>query len=72
MSDIKWQSVESSNIDEIGYDEGKKELRILFKSGAEYVYHDVGEDVVQGLLDADSKGKYLNEHIKGKYEYGRL
>lgn len=73
---IKWTLVESSNVAAIGYenheDDMKAELHVRFKSGAEYIYSDVPQDVVQGFLDADSKGKFLNEHIKDVYECHKL
>ena len=69
---VIWTLVESSNIVAIGYEEDEKQLHVQFNSGAEYVYHDVPATRVQDFLDADSKGKYLNEHIKGKYEYEKV
>lgn len=73
---IEWTLVESSNVVAIGYehhdDELKAELHVQFKSGTEYVYHDVPAGVVQDFLDADSKGKYLNEHIRGVYAYEKI
>ncbi len=72
MSEVKWKEVESSNIDAIGYNEENQELHIRFKSSAEYVYTDVPASVYQGFLDADSKGRYLNTVIKGKYNTMRV
>ncbi len=69
---VTWQSVESSNIAQIGYDAGTWELMVRFNSGAEYVYSNVPDSVFTGFLDADSKGKFLNENIKGQYEYAKV
>ena len=69
---MEWKQVESSNIDAIAYDEDNQELRVRFKSGTEYVYTDVPAKVYQGFLDADSKGRYLNTVIKGKYNTMRV
>ena len=66
---ISWQPVESSNIDQIGYDDETEELHVLFNSGKEYIYHGIPADVHEKLLDAESKGKYLNQYIKGAYEF---
>lgn len=66
---VIWQSVESSNINQIGYDAGTREVRVRFKSGTEYVYKDVPDTEFAFFLEADSKGKYLSEHFKGQYEY---
>lgn len=69
---VTWESVESTNIDMIGYDDENSQLHVRFRSGAEYVYSEVPPAVYQEFLDADSKGKYLNERIKGRYEYARV
>ena len=68
---VDWRTVTSSNIAEIGYDAGTQELRVRFNSGLEYVYLDVPGTVFSDFLDADSKGKFLNQNIKGQYEYAR-
>ncbi len=69
---VAWQSVESSNIAQIGYDGDARELRVRFNSGAEYVYSEVPGTVFADFLDADSKGQFLNQNIKGAYEYARV
>ncbi|KKN07833.1 hypothetical protein LCGC14_1062860 [marine sediment metagenome] len=69
---VSWQSVESTNINQIGYDAGTQELSVRFNSGAEYVYKDVPGSVYADFLDSDSKGKFLNENIKSQYEYARV
>ncbi len=69
---VIWTLVESSNIVAIGYEEDEKQLHVQFNSGAEYVYDDVPAEVYQAFLDADSKGRYLNEYVKGVYEFKKL
>ncbi len=69
---IEWTDIESSNIAAIGSEVDNPDLYIRFHSGAEYVYHDVPEDVLFELMDADSKGKYFNQYIKGVYEYEKV
>ena len=65
--------VDSSNIEAIGYDSDNLELHVRFlKSGETYVYYNVDEWVFQEFLGADSKGRYLNSNIKGRFEYGKL
>jgi len=63
------QSVQSSNIHSVGYDENLQILEIVFKSSGIYEYYGVPKNVYRGLIEAPSKGKFLNEHIKGKYGY---
>lgn len=55
----------SSQISRVGYDCETKEMSILFKSGAEYIYSDVPEDFVNGMIGAESCGKYFNQYGRG-------
>lgn len=65
--------VDSSNVEAIGYDVDSQELHVLFKkSGLTYAYFAVEEWVFQEFMQADSKGTYLNENIKERYDYSRL
>lgn len=43
-------------------------IAITFHNDQVYEYDNVPSDVVQGLIKAESVGKYFNKHIKGKYE----
>ncbi len=61
--------VVSSMIAGVGYDEETRELDILFSSGKTYRYFDVPADVYAMLLDAELKGQFFNEEIKGTYRY---
>jgi len=36
--------VDSSNIDQIGYDDAESECHVIFKNGRHYVYGDVSEE----------------------------
>jgi hypothetical protein len=65
--------VDSKNIEAIGYDIATLELHIRFlKTGITYVYYAVEEWRYQELMQADSKGAYLNANIKPNYQYGKL
>jgi len=67
------QYVDSSNIEAIGYEAEVRELHVRFlKTGATYVYSEVDEVVFEELMQADSKGSYLNRRIKGNYPYRTL
>ena len=61
--------VDSSNIEAIGYDEGALELHVRFLSGACYIYHNVPQHVFDSLMQAPSKGSYLNREVKGIYTF---
>jgi KTSC domain len=62
----------SSNVAAAGYDRGRKILRVRFVRGATYDYLEVPAIVYRGLLDAPSKGRFVNSHIKPYYAYRRL
>ena len=59
-------SVASKNIAAIGYDGGV--LYIKFKSGSLHKYSNVPQHVYGAFISADSKGRYYNAHIRGRYE----
>ena len=64
--------VESSNIASIGFDEDTNTLEIEFRNGGVYQYFDVPFAVYDGLIEADSKGQYLAQQIKGQYRYVKV
>ncbi|MDY6908851.1 MAG: KTSC domain-containing protein [Thermodesulfobacteriota bacterium] len=61
--------VDSSNIEAIGYDEESQELHVQFLSGGYYVYSGVPSFVFDELMNASSKGSFLNREVKGIYQY---
>jgi len=63
-------SVVSSDIASVGYEAGS--LCIQFRSGGKYMYYGVPASVYQGLMSADSHGKYFHAHVKPFYAYTRL
>ncbi len=62
----------SSVVHKMEYDAESATLRITFVSGLIYVYKNVPEAVYISMKHSGSKGAYLNQHIKGKYEYEKL
>lgn len=65
--------VSSSNIDSIGYDSKNQILEVEFLNGSIYQYYDVPEYLYDGLMSADSHGKYLDKNIKkGGFRYERV
>lgn len=69
---VEMQYVDSSNIEAIGHDAGAQELHVRFLSGDTYVYHGVPQEIYDQLMDAPSKGSYLNRVIKENYEYTKM
>jgi hypothetical protein len=66
---MKTHTFNSSQLKSGKFDENKDELYITFNTGKEYVYTGVMNDIWQGLISAESSGKYFNENIKRKYSY---
>lgn len=65
------KNVESSNIKSIGYED--ETLEVEFLNGSIYQYYNVPKDLFDGIMNADSHGKYLNEYIKkAHYRYSPI
>ena len=64
--------MESSSVAEVGHDARAMVLEVVFKHGAVYQYSGVPAGVYRALVGADSVGRYLNEHVKGRYPYVRV
>lgn len=65
--------VSSSNVASVDYDEGRHVLIVTFNSGAVYEYYpDVPREVYEGVLNAESVGKALNELVKPNFQYLRV
>lgn len=66
---MKLKEVNSSTVKAIGYDSGT--LYVVYNGGT-YTYKNVPPMIYEGLLKADSKGKYLNENVKSYFKYEKL
>lgn len=65
-----WQPVpDSSNVSSAAWDPQTHELWIRFEHGGVYIYSDVPEGILEGLLAADSPGQFVNQQIKGTYQF---
>ncbi len=60
----------SSNIDAIAYHRG--DLLVRFKNGGCYKYLGVKRDHFNGLREAESAGKFLNQFIKPAHQFLKL
>jgi hypothetical protein len=65
-------TVESSTMRSVGYDPQSRMMEIEFTSGHVYQYSDVPPEVYQGLVDAESQGRYFRQHIRGVFPSQRL
>lgn len=72
MVHILRQKVKSSTIDSIGYDRTLQTLEIAFLNGNIYQYLNVSIEKHWGIMQADSKGSYLADEIKGVYHPKRI
>lgn len=65
-------AVGSSNISEIGYDPSSETLEVMFTNGSVYQYYNVGQALFDQMMQAPSKGQFLNTYIKNAYPYSRV
>ena len=65
--------VQSSNISSIGFDRGSSTLEVQFLNGSIYQYFGVPESVFDGLMNAPSKGTFLDRFVKkAGYSFVRI
>ncbi len=65
---MKRSPVESSSIASVGYDAKRRTLEIEFVHGVVYQYVDVSAEVHVALLEAESKGRFLNDAIRDVFQ----
>lgn len=58
--------VDSSTVDQIGFEEYEGEVHVIFKSGRHYIYSNVNLEVWEQFRDSPSKGIFLNKEFKAK------
>jgi hypothetical protein len=64
--------VASSNLHGVDYEPWSETLTITFRNGSVYEFYSVPAAVCNGLLVADSPGRFHHEHIKNNYSYRRI
>lgn len=64
--------VESEAISDIDYDEERAKLFVRFIDGDQYVYVGVPGEVHRSFVDAESKGRFFANEIRGQYPYNKL
>jgi hypothetical protein len=62
----------SSVVSAIIYDRASYTMRVIFVSGAIYDYKNVPVKVFEAMKTSGSKGIYLNQNIKGQYEFEKI
>jgi hypothetical protein len=64
--------VDSTAVEEVGYDAERRWLDIRYTGGKLYRYFGVPPEAYRALLVADSIGAFVNTEIKGAYDYEAL
>jgi KTSC domain len=72
VSHIQREAVESTGLATVGYSKRLHVLEIEFHDGLIYRYLDVPTAVHRGLIESDSKARYYNHQIRGKYRCLRV
>lgn len=72
----KYIEVESSNIQSIFYQPSrymsKRQMRVRFLNGSEYIYYGVPQRIFVMLLNAPSHGQQFWKTVRNTYRYERL
>jgi hypothetical protein len=63
-------TIRSSLIREASYDATSRTLTLTFTNDRQYTYRDVDQSVYQGLVSAESAGRFFNRNIVGKFATG--
>jgi hypothetical protein len=65
--------VQSSALEQVSYDERAHTLCATFReTGRTYIYQDVPQELYDGLIFADSLGRYFNAHIRDHFPFREL
>ena len=67
VSHIQRQPVQSSGLAAVGYSKRRHLLEIEFTNGAIYRYVEVPPSVHRDLMSAESKARFYDENVRGKY-----
>lgn len=63
--------VKSSSVRSAGFDPTTGRLEVEFARGTLYSYKGVSQEMYDGLMAAESAGKFYAQHIRGKYDYSK-
>lgn len=58
--------VDSTTVDQIGYDEEACEAHVIFKGNRHYIYSEVNHEVWERFRTSESKGRFINGEFKAK------
>jgi KTSC domain-containing protein len=69
---ITMTPIESSNIAATGYDADTRTLAVQFKNGGLYHYHDVPAEIAGGFGEAESRGQFFQNAIRGQFKHTKI
>jgi hypothetical protein len=61
----------STAVEHISYDEATRELHVIFGGGESYTYYGVPRQVYASLRAAPSKGQFVDQFVKNRYDFRR-
>lgn len=65
---IEWVEAQSDAIVRFGYEEKNQTLFVAFKKAGIYKYYDVPKQVFEDMKAAPSKGTFVAQELRGKYQ----
>jgi hypothetical protein len=73
-TDDKWIPVESEMLEYVRYNIKAQQLDAIFRTGDKYRYFNVPPFEFEGLMSAESLGRYMHKRILNnpRYRYERL
>ena len=68
------QNVASTLVERIGYNPLNEQLSIVFRASPQTTYNFAGvsRSTANQLIEADSKGKYFNRNIRGRFPTSKV
>jgi hypothetical protein len=69
---VRFKNVNSSMLRRVRYDPQNRFLDVVFRTGEKYRYKDVPSDEYNGLMEAQSHGRYMQTHIIDQHEAVKL
>jgi hypothetical protein len=63
------EPVKSSQLKSVGFDAESGILEVEFNGGGIYRYLSVTKETHQGLMEAQSIGKYFGQQVRGKFKF---
>ena len=69
---MRRKPVVSTSLASIGYEPARRTLEVEFRKGRVYQYHGVGAEIVEQLMNAESKGRFMNAHIRNCFRFTRI